>query len=312
MEAYRYLLDHFVLPQFGDIALAKVRADDVRRWHGSLVKTAPKSIPSKAYRLLHAIFATAVEDGLIAANPVRIKGAGAERADERPILGPSHVAAIASVIDPRWRAMILLAAYGALRFGELVGLRRRDVDLLHGLVIVDGQVVELSSGEQLRSPPKSAAGYRKVSLPAFVVDELAHHLDTYVAGDPDSPVFTGERGGVPTRTNWARTWAAAREAAGLPDTVHLHDLRHAGATLAAQVGATTKELMARLGHASARASLIYQHAAEHRDRVIADALDEVARPAHQLPETTDSRAIDARWRNPESKNGDPEDRPHTA
>ena len=66
--------------------------------------------------------------------------------------------------------------------------------------------------------------------------------------------------------------------AGLPSGVHLHDLRHAGATLSAQLAATTKELMARLGHASPRAALIYQHAARDRDHSLADALDEVAAP----------------------------------
>jgi integrase len=55
--------------------------------------------------------------------------------------------------------------------------------------------------------------------------------------------------------------------------LRLHDLRHTGATLAAMTGATTKELMARLGHASPRAALIYQHATADRDRVIAEKLD---------------------------------------
>ena len=68
-----------------------------------------------------------------------------------------------------------------------------------------------------------------------------------------------------------RAWAAAREATGLTH-VTLHDLRHAGATLAAWTGASTKELMARLGHSTPRAALRYQHAASRRDREIADRL----------------------------------------
>jgi hypothetical protein len=54
-----------------------------------------------------------------------------------------------------------------------------------------------------------------------------------------------------------------------------HELRHTAGTLAAQTGATTKELMARLGHSSPRAALIYQHASEKRDRRIADRLSEM-------------------------------------
>ena len=56
-----------------------------------------------------------------------------------------------------------------------------------------------------------------------------------------------------------------------------HDLRHMGATLAAQSGGTTKELMARLGHSTSKAALIYQHAVEERDQAIAVALDEIGR-----------------------------------
>ena len=55
--------------------------------------------------------------------------------------------------------------------------------------------------------------------------------------------------------------------------VHLHDLRHAGNHLAAMSGATTRELMGRMGHSSMRAALIYQHATKERDRVIADSMD---------------------------------------
>ena len=276
MESYRYLLDRYIFPTFSGLPLSKITAQAIRAWHTDLIRTATVSVPPKAYRLLHAIFATAAADSVIGANPCRIKGAGSEHAEERPILGTAEVSAVADVIDPRWRAMVLLAAYGSLRFGELVGLRRRDIDLLHGIVIINEQLIELPR-RQVRTPPKSEAGRRRVTVPAFVVHELARHLDVYVAEGPESPVFAGSRGGIPTRRNWSRTWRKARARAGLPPNVHLHDFRHGGATLAAQTGATTKELMARLGHSSPRAALIYQHAAESRDQIIAENLDQLIR-----------------------------------
>ena len=49
---------------------------------------------------------------------------------------------------------------------------------------------------------------------------------------------------------------------------------HTGNTLAAGTGASTKELMARMGHSSPRAALIYQHATRERDAAIAQALSE--------------------------------------
>ena len=77
--------------------------------------------------------------------------------------------------------------------------------------------------------------------------------------------------------NFGKTWRRVRDDAGLPE-IHFHDLRHAAATLAAQSGATLKDTMARLGHSTPRAALIYQHAASDRDEAIAKAL-EVARVA---------------------------------
>jgi integrase len=72
-----------------------------------------------------------------------------------------------------------------------------------------------------------------------------------------------------------RYWYAAREAAGRPD-LRVHDLRHTGAVLAAQTGATLAELMARIGHSTPQAALRYQHAARGRDAKIAAALSELA------------------------------------
>ena len=75
------------------------------------------------------------------------------------------------------------------------------------------------------------------------------------------------------------------------DGLRFHDLRHAAGTLSAVGGATSKELMARVGHSSSRAALVYQHATAERDRAIADALDHLiagslaasSRPEPPLP-----------------------------
>jgi hypothetical protein len=77
------------------------------------------------------------------------------------------------------------------------------------------------------------------------------------------------------RNNFNPIWRAACVACGVPDA-HFHDLRHTGGTLAATTGATIKELMARLGHSSPRAAMIYQHATKDRDKTIADALGQLA------------------------------------
>jgi integrase len=90
-------------------------------------------------------------------------------------------------------------------------------------------------------------------------------------------VFTGSRGGTPKRGSWRSTvkWTTRVKEVGLPAGFHFHDLRHTGNHLASKTGASTRELMHRMGHGSMRAALIYQHATDERAREIANRLNEV-------------------------------------
>jgi integrase len=73
---------------------------------------------------------------------------------------------------------------------------------------------------------------------------------------------------------YRKYWEKARRAIGKP-TLRVHDLRHVGAVLAAQSGATTAELMHRLGHTTPQMALRYQHVAEGRDAELAERLSKL-------------------------------------
>ncbi|MFF3015199.1 tyrosine-type recombinase/integrase [Streptomyces sp. NPDC057939] len=158
-----------------------------------------------------------------------------------------------------------------LRWGELIGLHRRDVDLEHRTVRVRRAVAELSNGQREIKAPKSAAGKGTVSIPGVILADLHEHLKRYAEAGPDGRVFVGAKGATPRRNHFNRLWHKACREAGVKG-LHFHDLRHTGNTLAASTGASTRELMTRMGHSTARAALIYQHASADRDRLIADAL----------------------------------------
>jgi integrase len=108
---------------------------------------------------------------------------------------------------------------------------------------------------------------------AAILPELRAHMDTYAEPGPEGRVFVGPKGGTPRRRTFNRLWKRALRDAGANPDLHLHDLRHTGGTLAAQTGATLRELMTRLGHSTPRAALIYQHATSERDKRIADGLN---------------------------------------
>ncbi|MBB6350218.1 integrase [Nonomuraea muscovyensis] len=174
--------------------------------------------------------------------------------------------------------LILLATFASLRWGELAALQRRNVDLEAGTIRVVGTTTELKDGSVTIGPPKSEAGKRVVSVPAMLLPHLREHVETYAEQTGDGHVFVGPKGARLRRANFTRVWTAALKKAGLSG-FHFHDLRHTGNTLAAQSGATLRDLMTRMGHSTTRAALIYQHTAVERDRAIADALGKLAEQA---------------------------------
>ena len=139
-EIYASQLRVHILPEFGSISLQAITPERVRRWHADLVRSAPTMAP-KAYRQLRTMLGTAVEDGLLAENPCRIKGAANEHAAERKIPTVAQIEQILEAIDPRYRVAVLLASYCGLRKSECLGLARRHVvlDGPHPVILVERQ-----------------------------------------------------------------------------------------------------------------------------------------------------------------------------
>lgn len=176
---------------------------------------------------------------------------------------------------------MLVLAFGGLRFGEATALRRCDVLDRCSRLRVE-RAVRFFGGTWLVGEPKTDAGRRTVSLPGAIAAALATHMDRFVPDSPDALVFGTRSGQFLGSANFGQTFRRAAQAVGLPP-VRPHELRHTGATLAAATGASTKELMRRLGHSSPAAALIYQHAADERDGEIARALDAMIGATSAVP-----------------------------
>lgn len=278
VELYDYLFRLHLKPTFGDRAIADIKDAHVRRWRKTLLDEGVSAVTvAKAYRLLKTIFNTAVDDMLIRRNPCRIKGGGQETSPERPVLTVPQVYAVADAIEPRFRALVLLATFGSLRWGELTALRRKDLDLDTGTVRVERQLIRIPGQGLVFTPPKSAAGKRTIVIPELIVKDLRAHLRDFAQDGDDGLLFVGPDDGPLWNSNFNRRfWAKALTKAGVPK-VHFHDLRHTGNTLAASTGASLRELMDRMGHSSTRAAIIYQHATDERRHQVAKQLDSLAR-----------------------------------
>lgn len=264
-----------IAPYFENVTVAEVTLARVRRWRKRLLDSEVSEITAaKAYRLLRAIFNTALDDGPIRRNPCRIKGADRENSSERPVLTVTQVYALADAIGLRYRALILLAAFTSFRWAELTALRPEDIDLDARTVRVTRQLYYHGAGYS-SGPPKSRAGVRVVDFPELIVPDVREHLDWLPASA--GLVFASSTGSPLAHTNFRRrVWLPALAAVGL-EGIHLHDLRHTGNQLTANAGANLKELMARMGHDSERAALIYLHSSAARQRALADAVGEAAR-----------------------------------
>lgn len=274
-EHYARLLERYVLPELGAAALVAITPRAVAEWHHGLGDGHPTT-RAHAYALLRAILATAVAEDELPVNPCRVRGAGSTR--RRVKIRPASLAeleTITTAMPERYRALVLLSAWCALRFGEAAELRRRDVDLRAGVLRIRRAVVRVD-GSTVVGTPKSTAGARDVAIPPHLLPVLREHLAQHVTFGRDALMFPAADGTSHLAPSTLyRVFYPARAAAGRPD-LRWHDLRHTGAVLAAQSGATLAELMGRLGHSTPAAALRYQHAAEGRDAVIAARLSQLA------------------------------------
>ncbi len=218
VDLYERLLSSHILPVLGRHTLGTLTPATVRHWHADLVRRSGSAslTPAKSYRLLRSILNTALVDGLIARNPCTIVGAGAEHSAERPVATLEQVWALAEAVDPRFRALVLTAAFAGLRFGELAGLTRGHIDLNEGTVKVVQSLVERDDGSLSIGPPKSDAGRRSFVVPDVLLPELAAHLDSFVGPGNEAFVFVGAKEGrfvAPTGRRCGgqpRRWSASR------------------------------------------------------------------------------------------------------
>lgn len=275
VQLYEWTYKKHLAPTFADVFLSAINPAMVRRWRSDLLQSGVSaSLTAKAYRLLRAILNTATnDDELIKRNPCRIQGAGDESPAERPIVTTAQVFALADAMPARLRCMVLLTTFASLRYGE-VSAQRADIDFDTGTVRIRRTLSEVRGRGLEVGPPKSRAGIRTVSVPRLIMDDLLVHLAQFVGDEPEAFVFTGPKG-VPIRRgnfNTLTKWTDLVKAVDA-DGLHFHDLRHTGNMLAAAAGGTTRDLMARMGHDSMNAALIYQHATAQADRHIAEELD---------------------------------------
>jgi len=267
------LLRNHVLPYLGDRRLGSVTPTDVQGFVAHLEeKGLAASTVRQCYLIVAGLFSSALDSDIIVRSPCRGINLPEDSKTEMRFLTAEKVSDLASVIDERYRALVLTAAYAGCRFGELAGLKVHRLDLLRRTLTVTEALSEVR-GQVRLAPPKTAAARRQLALPRFLAEELNHHLTTWPP-EAEGFVFTAPQGGPLLRRNFRRrAWLpAVRASVGEP--LRTHDLRHTQAAFLIAQGEHPKVIQTRLGHSSIKVTLdTYGHLFEGLDEAAAERLD---------------------------------------
>ncbi|MDC8981705.1 tyrosine-type recombinase/integrase [Mycobacterium marinum] len=285
-------------PKLGRVAVRDLSTTAVRAWFSALdPKLATRN--AHAYGILSMICNTAVRDGLLDRNPCQIVGATNPKAKKK--VKPVSTVELHAIADKlaaeentaRFKALVLLAGWCGLRYGEVSELRRRDFNADCSVLTVSRAVTHSldptaskGASSRCRIDTTKNGEERTVTIPPHIREDVKAHLASHTGKSPASLLFTPARGGCHLGDCVFNKDVFQKAAKDLGrEDLSAHDLRRFAGSKNAQVGTLT-ENMARLGHKTVEAALRYQHSQDGRGAIVAaslsaNALAELAAAAEQ-------------------------------
>ncbi len=285
-RSYEMHLRLYIEPRLGEIPLGRLDHREQQLFFSSLVAD------GKSIATAHRIFATLsvlmkVGATLGYCSLATKKVLTIPRSPAYTLHPPTvaQIEALAEKIDPRFHALIILCGYCGLRQGEALALHPSAIDWKRHRI----RVYQTLERNQKRIDQTKGRRERTVTLAARVQEALKNHISEYPCPD-----WVFHRNGQPVESTWFHheVWDPARRAVGLP-TVRFQDLRHAAATVQAQLaGWGPKKVQVELGHSTAAFTLDrYQHLwAEHEDSARERLDDALAAELAKAKENCEARA----------------------
>lgn len=264
MAEYRRAIEQRAIPHFGKRPLASIEPRDVKAYLAWVSEQRARSgdpLARNTVRLalapLRALFATAVEEGVIRVNPctgVRLpRPLDDDQDDEQAVkaLTDEELRALLGHVKAEYALLTRLMAETGLRVGEAIALQGKHLELGRQRILVQRRLYEGKF-----APPKSKYGRREVPISKSLARAL---WQQFAAVEPDALLFPG-RDGKPMRSSTVlRAVKAAGKAAGVP-WAGCHTLRHTSATRLFKAGWNAKQVQLALGHHSPAFTLnVYVH-----------------------------------------------------
>ncbi len=290
LAAYRSYLDKHFIPVFGRRPMGKILPTEIQRWVTTATEhgLSPASV-RKYHTMLHSVFQRALRDRVVTFNPCAHTELPKVVKKKTRTLTPAEYAAILTALPAQHRLMIETAINTGLRWGELIALKPRHLNLDTGRLTVEETIVEISTknsptgNRMLTKPYPKGNQPRTMALPEDLVTQLAAHIAENGLGSGDLLFATREGTPISRNTFRTRVWRPAVNASGIDFDVRVHDLRHAHASWLLAGGSDLKSVMDRMGHAQITTTQKYLHTLPDADTKNLAALHRTRKPARESP-----------------------------
>lgn len=260
-EYYKGMADRHVKPALGHLKLRELTPPKVSAFLAGLPNTLKSTTKAKAYKTLRAALTVAVQWRLVEYNAAALVKAPKEEDYEAHAITLEEAAAFQKAIKGHpMEPLYLLGMLLGLRKGELLGLRKRDVDLEAEVLYIRGQAQRIE-GSVVWRETKTKRSRRRLPIPA----PLKEPLREVIARQPESEwLFPSENGTLLSPNNLVRQFKALLKKAGLPQEIRIHDLRHFAASNMLRNGVRVEQVSELLGHADVTTTLnTYAHVLPH-------------------------------------------------
>jgi integrase len=280
LAAYRSYLDKHFIPDFGRRPMGKILPSEVQRWVTTATEHGLSAASvGKYHTMLNSIFERALVDRVVTFNPCAHTELPKRVKKKARTLTPEEYTAILEALPAQHRLMIETAINTGMRWGELIALKPRHLDLTTGKLTVEETIVEVSiknspTGQRMLTKPYPKDNEpRTMGLPPELITQLGAHITEH--GLRSGDLLFATRQGTPFSRNTFRTrvWRPAVTASGVDFEVRVHDLRHAHASWLLAGGSDLKSVMDRMGHAQITTTQKYLHTLPDADTKNLTALD---------------------------------------
>lgn len=285
---YTTYINHYITPKLGTKVIDKLTMDDLESFYAGMeAEGLSGSTRHQCHAIIRGALKHAVWRGHVGRNVAALVKPPAPGKHKVEAFSEQDLRAIYAALEgDRFRARWHLSLDFGLRPGEAIALEWKHVNFEDSTIHVAQEILQIrGKGAQLVEHVKTAAGHRRIALPAYMMQMLRETRDEQLGeqmqrakewvvwepdGKPHAFCFTRQDGSV-LRPGYDTTqWKRLLERAGLPHT-RRYTARHTAASMAISDGADVPAVAEMMGHANPAMTLaVYTHPIEERKRALAD------------------------------------------